>query len=281
MKKSSQKKHLVFFTGVFFLLAAELLFCQQTDSPLKKAAELLKPPIKGRFAVTVHYSLWTLDPLKSMFKEDLIDSLSKEIRKEIARQSRDIAPGLVQTDFEQSLAFDSSGGNYGIEIRYYPGGRAGAFSLGFALEKTSMRLSVQGPIKQEFADGTYAEAETKGILEIKPFSSNLNFRWDMAPSWIVSPYFVMGLGIAPLSGSFSYDLSGSYTRAGLSTSISELDDKPLKEAEEEMDFNIPNIFVIIQAALGLRAEIASHLVLNVEAGLWDGILIRWGLGVRF
>jgi len=281
MKNKIRKKSPVILFCIFLVLSGRLLIGQGSDLQLKGEAKLLDPGVKGKFEVSFHYSYWSLNPVKSLFESSLVDTLSKEIRQEIANQARAVAPGLVRTDYEHSLAFDSSGSNFGLEIRYYPKGRKGAFSLGFSLEKTSMQMSIKGPVKQFYNDGTYAEVEAEGIVAIKPFSSNLSLRWDMAPSWMVSPYFVLGVGIAPLSGNFDYHFTGTYFWAGPSETLEESESMSLKSAEEEMDFNIPNIFVIVHMAFGIRAEIASHLVFKVEAGVWDGFMIRGGLGVRF
>ena len=280
MKKKNKKKQLVFIIFIFMFLSGQIL-PGKSVSRLEETAKILKPAIEDKFEVSLHFSSWSLNPIKSLFESDLVDPLSKEIRREIANQVRDVAPGLIRMDYEQSLAFDSSGSNIGIEIRYYPKGRKGAFSLGFSLEKTNMQMNISGTVKQFFNDGTYGEVKANGTVKIKPFSSNLSFRWDMAPSWMVSPYFVLGVGIAPLTGDLNYDFTGTYHWAGPSETLEESDSKSLKSAEEEMDFNIPNIFVIVHMAFGLKAEIASHLILKVEAGVWDGFILRGGLGIRF
>lgn len=256
-------------------------FGQEEQNPVEKTPELLPVKTTSNFEVSVHLSYWSLDPIKGVFEEELIDSISKRLREEIAAKSRDLYKlGLIPTAYEQSIQFDSSGSNYGLEIRYYPGGKRSAFSLGFSLEKNTMRIAIQGPVKQEFQDGSYAEADAEAHLELSPLTTNLNFRWDMAPSWTVSPFFVFGLGIAPLKGNVSYDFTGTYYGQGLQGTVTDSEAKTLKELEEEIDFNIPNIFIVFQLALGVRAEI-SNITLNLETGFWDGITVRGGLGLRF
>ena len=262
------------------LIGGPSLSAQQTETSNKAVVKLVQP-ITERFEISVHYSSWSLNLIKATFEEELVDSISRRIRSEIANQARAVAPFLVRTDFNHSLGFDSSGSNYGVEIRFYPKGRGGSFSLGFTLEKTSMTMAIQGPIRPDFADGTYAEAEATGTLKLSPFSTHLNFRWDMVPKWIVSPYLVFGLGLAPLSGDVSYEFGGTYHWSGPTHTVEDYDAKSIKEAEELIDFNIPSILVVFQLAFGIRADIASHFVLLAEAGVWDGIMLRGGLGIRF
>jgi len=68
---------------------------------------------------------------------------------------------------------------------------------------------------------------------------------------------------------------------GLEDSIEGRDEKTFKEAEEESDINLPNIFPLFQLCLGARVEIVRGLSFRAEAGLWDGVMLRGGLGYRF
>ena len=235
----------------------------------------------GRFEVSVHFGSWSLNPLQKMFEEELIDSIGDEVRDEVRKQAKALQPGLVEGGFDHSLALDSSGTNFGLEIRYYPKGRWGAISFGLSLEKTNMRMAIGGPLRQEFDNGAYAEVEAEGYIDLSPVTTNLSVRWDFAPRWLVSPYLVFGLGVAALNGDVGYSYDGSLEWAGPSETLTDSDVKTFKEMEEDIDFNIPNIFVLVQMNLGLRAVIMKHLTLNLEAGFWDGIVIRGGLGARF
>lgn len=239
------------------------------------------PPWWQKFEVEIHYGQWTLDPIKGLFEEDLKKDLGKEIRKEVTNQLRESHPSLQQTDYTQTLVFDSGGSNFGLEVRYYPHGQEGGFSFGFSIEKTTIRLSVDGDVKQNFNDGTHAQVDAYGSLEISPWTTNISLRWDLRPGWRITPYAVLGFGLGTLTGEMSYEYSGRYRWGGPDETVEDSETKTLKEAEEDVDFNIPNIFFLLQTHLGVRVKIIEHLHLRVEAGLWDGLLFRGGLAYRF
>lgn len=253
----------------------------QEESPQAAAAEKPNTVKSDRFDISFHYSLWTLDLVKSWFEEDLVKALSDEIRDEITAQIGGTHVGLDRGSYEQDLAFDSGGANYGLEIRFYPRGREGAFSLGVSFEKTSMRLSVKGDLSQTYNNGTYAEAGAEGRIELNPFTTHLSFRWDLMPEWRVKPYLVLGLGIGLLDGEVSYIYDGTYTWSGGTDVIGDEDVRTLKEMEEEIEFNIPNVLPIFQLNLGVQAEIIPHMHLKAEAGIWDGFIFRAGAVYSF
>ncbi|MBU1339719.1 MAG: hypothetical protein KKD56_11720 [Acidobacteria bacterium] len=283
MRKQTILKILFISVVATLLIHAVPLYSQQTEPPQVKRTAILLTPEKedGKLEITFHYGTWSLNPIKATFEEDLTRALANEIRREVSNQAGAYTQDLVRGDFTHTLAFTTTGSHYGLEIRYYPKGRKGPFSLGFSVEKTIMTMTVAGLVNQTFTDGTYGEVDAAGTLEFKPLSTNLSFRWDMAPKWSVSPYFVFGLGIAPLNGTISYDFTGTYYWSGQSASLSDTGAKTFKEAEEGSDFNLPNIFIVGHVAFGVRANIASHFVLLVEGGFWDGIVFRGGLGIRF
>ena len=103
----------------------------------------------------------------------------------------------------------------------------------------------------------------------------------MVPHWPVYPYFVLGFGIGALKGEFGYNYTGTYTWTGPSEQIENQVTKTLKEAEEEIDVNLPNIFPLFQAGFGLRIQILPALHLKGEASFWNGFILRAGAAFRF
>ncbi len=233
-----------------------------------------------KLEIEIHYSQWTLDPLKGLFEDELIDELGNEIRRELTNKVRDSHQGIIQKNFQQNLLFDSGGGNYGLELRYYPGGKEGAFSFGVSLEKSKMRLSVEGTVKQEYEGSTYAEVDSFGYIEINPWTTNISLCWDLKPEWMVSPFAVLGFGLGNLSGEIGYEYDGHYKWAGPDEVLKDSDQKYLKQAEEDIDINLPNVILILQTHLGIRFKFNQHLHLKIEAGLWDGLLFRGGVAFR-
>src|SRR4030042_4215726 len=93
-------------------------------------------------------------------------------------------------------------------------------SIGVSLEKTRIKVMMKGPLTQRYTDGSAATVEGDSVVETNPLTTNLSFRWDFVPSWRVTPYFILGLGIGPLEGTANYVSTGTYRRGSAQNSIS-------------------------------------------------------------
>ena len=280
MRKNIKKKYIPFGLGLMCLfLISSVIALGQNQEPALPQLKTDKSP--GKLEIGIHYSGWTLDIIKGMFQDTLIDELGEEIRNEISNELRDSHINLEQTIFEHDLVFDSGGHNYGLEMRFYPQGREGPFSLGLSFEKAKMRLGVNGTVKQSFSDGSFATADASGEILLNPFFTHLSFRWDLMPSWRITPYVILGLGVATLSGELHYEYLGEYKWLGVNETVEDSDLKDIKEAEEDIDFNIPNIFPLLQASVGVRVEIIPNLHMKVGAGFWNGFIFRIGISGRY
>lgn len=280
MKKLYLQKIIVAVSFGFFVLTGWPLIGQQFPQEVS-VPELQKKSILDRFEIGFHVSHWSIDPLEGILNDEVSKRIAKEIKQEVAKKITDAHPFIFDTGYEHDLLFDSGGSNFGLEIRYYPQGKQGSFSFGLSFEKNNMKITLDGPVQVDFSDNTYSEVESSGYIELNPFTTNLSFRWDTKPSWRVTPYFIVGLGVSSLNGNISYAYDGFYYWQGPELNVEDDILKTFKEAEEEMDFNIPNIFFLLQINIGIRAEIAPHLNLNAEAGIWNGFILRGGLSYRF
>ena len=236
----------------------------------------------GHWEINVHYSSWSVDPIMSIFESSLIDEIGKELQNEVVKKVGASYAGLVKELFTPTLSLNSEGSNYGFEVRYYARGRAGTFSFGIGVEQTRIRLGLEGMIKQQFTIGSLAAVEAEAFIETNPVSPHLSFRWEIGrPAARLKPYLVFGLGIAPLVGTFTYSYSGIYQFGSVSDTIGDSKTKTFVELSEDIDFDIPDYIAVIQLHLGLKIEIFKGLMILGEAGIWDGLLLRGGLGFRF
>ena len=252
---------------------------------------------QGHFEFSFHYSQWSIDILRGWIEESLSKELEEDLRDEILEELQEDHPSLREISYSQNVSFDSGGDNYGFEIRWYPGGHNGSFSLGLSIEKTTMRV----PLPEVTASITLEEAVTgksanfqgavsNAQFEMSPLSFHLSFRWDIKPSWKVRPYITFGLGAASgtaleegkLTATWSGDLniegevpeqhSGSESKT-----FKELKDEAEAEGEE---FFLPDFFPFIQLNFGLKAAISENFHILIDAGVWDGFLIRGGIAIR-
>ena len=275
------KKNLVYLgLGLVLLFNIPGLLAQQIE-PQAELPSVFRSVEFGRFEIGVHFSTWTLDIIKGSFEGRISDELGDEISNEVAKELRRLEYPIYLVNYAPDFLFDSGGHNYGLEMRYYPQGRQGSFSLGFSIEKATMRLKVDGSMRTNFNDGTYATVDALGEIVLNPIFSILSFRWDFIPSWRITPFFVMGLGVAAMKGEFNFEYSGTYKSLDPDVIISDSQAKVLKEWEEESSVNFPNILPLLQLNLGVRAIIMPNLNFKVEAGFWDGFILRAGVSGRF
>lgn len=235
----------------------------------------------GRFQVMFHASNWTIDPLLTIVEALVRDKIGEEIVGQVSGELTKKYFTLVEAGSEHALDFDSSGSNFGLEIRYFSRGWGGSFSLGLAFDRTSIRLALDGRVKQSFTNGTSVAAEAQGTLTTDLSSTVLSFRWDISPAARLTPFVILGLGITPFEGRVSYEYAGTYDAVIFKDTISGGEEKTFSELAEEQEFQLIDVFVVLQLALGLDIEIFKGLTGVVEAGFWNGFYLRGGLGYRF
>ncbi len=255
-------------------------------SPVTPSLEIPKEKgLGGRLEVMAFGSSWSVNLIKGLFEDSVVEDFSTEIRRVITTDLRDVYKHHslvpVASHFETDLAFNSSGPNTGLDLRYYSRGRAGSFSLGLSFEQTWMKLGINGTVKQYYTDGSSATATVEGSATASVFSTNLSFRWDFMPTNRVSPYFIVGLGWAPFTVDITETYTGTFDRGSVSEEITGTQIKALSDIAEENDFNIPDALLIVHAGFGLRVQVVAGLSGVVEASIWDGFLLRFGAAYRF
>jgi hypothetical protein len=246
---------------------------------------------QGHFEFSFHYGMWTLDLLGDVVENAISDGLETEVRDTILEEIQKDYPGLVDPIYSQSLDFDSSGYNYGFEIRWYPGGQDGSFSLGFSLEQTEMEVELtEIASDMNFDDGSTFEGSATGDVILTPLTFHLSFRWDIMARSPVHPYITLGVGAATFSSieedEVYYSWAGELDVPGdpLTTyggeeirTIREIQDEL---EEEEEDFLPLSVLPFIQLNLGLKGKITENIHLMVDAGIWNGFILRGGIALR-
>jgi len=249
-------------------------------------------PAQGKVEFGFHYGSWSIDILRSMIEEEIGNALETDLKDKFLEDIQAEHPLLEEESYSQEVSFDSGGSNFGFEVRWYPGGYDGSFSLGLSIEKTTMRVSLpEISSSLELSDGSTFQATANGDFLLKPLSFHLHLRWDIKPSWKVRPYLTFGFGIATGTAlenaeySFSYsgdlDIAGEeleHFEGGESKTIKELKDDLEAEGEE---FFLPGLLPFIQLNFGIKGELAENFYVLIDAGIWDGLLVRGGLAYRF
>ena len=246
---------------------------------------LISPPpaiAQGKVEFSFHMGSWSLNILKDIIEESLGENLESDFKDSFLETIRDDYPGLQEDYYNQSVEFDASGQNFGFELRWYPKGHNGSFSLGLAVERTTMEVGFPDVSAElGLSDGSVFQANANGRFLIKPLAFLLTFRWDLWPRARLHPYFTFGAGGAAMGpilddGEVSFAFSGTLDVAGGGQEqYSESETKTLREFKDEVeaegdDFVLPSFFPFIQIHFGLKAVISRNIHLMVDAGILDG-----------
>lgn len=249
----------------------------------------------GHLELNFHYSYWTLNVVRGLVEKMVSDTLENDLKDRFLEQIQADYPTLVETGYQQNVKFNAPGHNLGLELRFYPGGRRGAFSLGLAVEQTTMKVSFPSiTARMDLTDLNLNQPATfsgqaGGEFIIKPLSFHINMRWEFLPSGVISPYLTIGAGISTSKSFFDaryrYEYSGTLTLPDSSTEqYSDSDSKTLRQIKDERlaegeDFPL-NFLPIFQFNLGLRARLSRALNLVADVGIFNGFLFRGGLSLR-
>jgi len=246
---------------------------------------------QGKIEFGFHYSYWSVNIIGGIIEDMIGDSLESTLEDDILSEIQDDYSYLEKESYQQDVSFDSSGDNFGFELRWYPGGHNGSFSLGLSVEKTTMRLALNEIYAQmDLNPNGYFDADASAEYIIKPLSFHLSFRWDLFPASRIRPYFTFGFGAATGTALGNSELSYSYSgelevEGVIEESYSESETKTLDEIRQELedegeDFFLPGFIPFFQLNLGLKGEITKNLYLLFDAGFWDGFLLRGGIAIR-
>jgi hypothetical protein len=253
---------------------------------------------QGKWEFGFHYSRWSLNIIKPYIEDSLNDTVASDLKDKFLRDIRADYPSLVERGYSQRTVFDSSGDNYGAEVRFYPGGRNGSFSVGLSVEKTSMKVGIpeaSGTLELEdpitHRTGTFV-GNASGEFLLKPFSFHLSLRWDIFPSAGLHPYVTFGVGASTAkaidTATFGYAYTGTLSvPGGPSREYSASESKTLRQFIDERkaegeEFVLPVNFVpFFQLSIGLKGRLTDNIHLLLDAGVWDGFLLRAGLAFRF
>lgn len=267
-----------------------MVFSLASGAPILRAS--------GQWEFGVHYSRWSLNLVKPLIEDSLNDTVASDLKDRFLKDIQADHPSIRESGYSQNVTFDSSGDNYGAEVRFYPGGRHGSFSLGFSVEKSTMKVSfpeVAGSLELEdeitHTTGSF-EGNAQGEFLLKPLSFHLSLRWDIFPSAGLHPYITLGVGASTAEAidraTYSYSYTGTLSLPGHPPEeYADSESKTLKELKEELDakgedFPIPVNFVpFFQLNLGLKGRLTDNIHLLVDAGIWNGFLLRAGIAFRF
>ena len=246
---------------------------------------------QGHWEFSGHYGRWNLNLLGSIFEKEVNEALQEQIQEKLFEDIGAQHPMISGGNYLQTLDFKSEGSNYGFGVRWYPGGHKGGFSLGLAVHKSTFKILPNLGVEWDLYDGEIESdalftgtGSVEGLIEALSF--HLTFRFDFFPSWVITPYLTIGGGISTSKvlddSSLGYDYSGQLAATGYYTeSYSGSETKTLRQIIDDEDIDIPIRFLpILELNFGLKGKITKNIHILVDAGVFDGLLIRGGLAIR-
>lgn len=253
-------------------------------------------PAQGHWEFGFHYSQWSIDILKGLIEGAIEENLEEDLKDRFLDEIQNDYPNIQETYYSQEVEFDSGGYNYGFEVRWYPAGKDGSYSMGLSIEKTYMRvsfpkLSANMTLEDKITNktGNFQGSVSEAIFEIRPLSFHLSFRWDIKPSWKWRPYITFGVGLAGAgaveNGEYNVAWSGRSEINGDVSVYEDSDSKTLAELRDELEeddeeFFLPEFLPFLQLNFGVKGEVYDNLYVLVDVGVWDGFLFRIGVAYR-
>ena len=228
---------------------------------------------KTRYSLAVSYGAWTLNPVKSA-----LEGLSGDVLKEVAQDRiADAFSDRSLGPYSQNISLDAKGGGYSVQLRIFPRGDEGSFSLGFTYTRIEPEIVIDGVVRQDFTSGEYLDMNAQGKVKNKYSAFLMDLRWEFFPSSSVTPYFSIGGGFSPLKGTAKVTGEGiSHLKSG----------DELYEANEERELKeidaIPISFIpVVMMNLGLKAELTREFSLFADFGVWNGFILNAGAAFSF
>ncbi|MDH4196148.1 MAG: tetratricopeptide repeat protein [Candidatus Aminicenantes bacterium] len=253
----------------------------QGSGPEASVWTKIRNGLDGKFELEFHYGSWGVNLVKGLFEESVTDGLADRLRDEVTREVEKQGVQVTYTSSENTLGLNSEGHNFGFGLRVYPGGRNGSFSVGLSVEKTRLVLALKGGLKNTFVGGSYATVDADASIETSPWTTHMSFRWEFIPQRRISPFFNFGVGVGSLGGRVKYHFVGEYLGGLQDRHLEDSDDLDFDGVEQKWDVTIPNYVPFLHLGLGVRGRIVSGLSANVEAALWNGLVLRGGVAYRF
>ncbi len=225
---------------------------------------------KVKYSVGVNYTSWGLWFIENMMENMIEDAVKGNLQEQIENDFS----GYTLGDYTQDINLKSSGNGINVQLRIYPGGENGVFSLGINYFKLNSTLDLTGNVIQYFVpDSNYIELNATGVFEINYSAFLVDFRWDLLPESMIHPYISIGGGISPLKGKIIFNGEGSSYINQIKDTYSYNEDEKLEDIED-----IPTkILPVLQLNLGIKADINRYISISVDGGVWNGFLIKMGV----
>lgn len=248
---------------------------------------------QGHFEFGFHFGRWGINFAESIVS-DGIENIFPDVLEDLAKEHDD---DLEQRDFYlDNFTFESGRNNWGFEVRWYPGGWGRSFSLGFSIERTSIRIAsdISARLEMESFEPQGNKPATfniqaNGQVEMNPTSYHFHFRWDIFPLARIRPFFTFGVGLAGKKFLQEARLTASLTgelqiQDEETVYYDESENRTLQEIEDDFILEnekfIPSIFPFIQLNFGIKGEITRNLCLFLETGIFNGFILREGIAFR-
>ncbi len=227
---------------------------------------------RGHFEIRPFYGMWSLNLVRRPIENALTRALESNIRSQV---SDDFSTAVLQSLTD--VSFDSNGTLVGLELRWYPSGENGVWSLGIGIERTSFEVTARGESTLFLEGDIRVDLIPAGTIRLEVPLVFLTSQWTLFPSWRFRPYIGLGAGISPLRGTLTYSAVGVATYEGI---IIPYGYSETTQLEDIQDLQISVIPYVIGYA-GIQGQIFPFAYLSVDAGILNGFMVRFTASIRF
>ncbi len=236
---------------------------------------VLVPSFYGevRWEVSLGANHWNIQNFKGIIRDIVEDSLEEEIKEQFGEDF----PEEILANLDYDFDYDSKGNGYGLNIRMYPRGAEGIFSIGLSYFSFDARLDAKGELIQNFVSSSVFRGTAQGTVNILFRAYLLDLKWEFSPGADLRPYICLGAGFSPLRGDVSYTSEGIFYGPQGEEYYSSSDSEDLSNIDDiDMDY-IP----ILALNAGLKYYFYNNASLWVDIGFFDGLMIKGGLAYSF
>ncbi len=236
---------------------------------------LLQAPFycSAKVEISLGANYWNIQHFKGIILDIVEDSIEEEIQEQFGEDF----PDEILSNLDYNFDYDSRGNGLGLNIRIYPKGENGIFSIGFGYVSFDATVDLTGNLTQYFLSDSVFIGNAEGTINFDIRSYILDLMWEFSPESSLRPYISLGAGISPLKGDVSYFSEGIFYGPQGEEYYSASDSQDFSEIED-LDTDYIPIFAL---SAGLKYYFYENASLYADIGFFDGLMIKGGLSYAF
>lgn len=227
--------------------------------------------MKIEFSLNKNY--WNINHFKSLIDKAIQSSLEEEIEDKFQEDFPDEILKHLDYDYD----YRSRGDGMGFNVRIYPAGEYGIFSIGFSYTSFDAKISIDGNLDQTFLSQSIFTGTAEGEINFLIRAYLIDLSWEFYQHSKVRPYFSIGAGISPLRGDLSYFAEGIFRSPTGDEYYSASDETDFRDIDDIKLSNIP----ILALSTGIKYYFIDDFNIYADIGFFNGLMYKFGISYSF